>query len=52
MGARRRELAFMALLALVVGCTSGQIYQLRTDEQSAEQFYSATTQATAAALGR
>lgn len=44
-----KRIFVMSLLALIVGCTSRQIDQLRSDEQSAELVYTSTTQATALA---
>jgi hypothetical protein len=44
-----KRIVVMSLLALIAGCTSRQIDQLRADEQSAEMVYTATTQATAVA---
>jgi hypothetical protein len=44
-----KRIALISLLALITGCTSRQIDQLRADEQSAEMVYTATTQATALA---
>ncbi len=42
-----KRLTLFAVAALLVGCTPSQLATLRTDEQSAEQLYTATTQATA-----
>lgn len=36
-----------AVIALVAGCTTSRLAELRTDEQTAEAVYAATTQATA-----
>ena len=44
-----KRICVLSILALIVGCTARQIDQLRTDEQSAERVYTATTQATAVA---
>ena len=43
----RISLLSIAALALIAGCTAQQLDTLRQDEQSAQQVYAATTQATA-----
>ncbi len=45
---KRLTLVPMFLIAIFTGCTAQQIEWLKTDEQTAEQVYTATTQSTAA----